>query len=39
MESLGKFNSKEIEERILAWWEKENIYRDIKAKEPKETEE
>ncbi len=36
MESLGKFNSKEIEERILAWWTEEQIYQQIKAKEPQD---
>ncbi len=33
---LGKFESKVIEEKILDWWEKENIYRDIKKNEPTE---
>ena len=33
---LGKFESKVIEEKILDWWERENIYRDIKNNEPKD---
>ena len=36
METLGKFNSKEIEERILAWGKDEKIYEAIKAQEPQE---
>ncbi|MCP4764038.1 MAG: isoleucine--tRNA ligase [archaeon] len=34
MLSLGKFDSKAIEERILEWWEKEKLYEEIKKAEP-----
>ena len=32
---LEKFNSKEIEEKILEFWESEKIYEEIKKNEPK----
>ncbi len=35
MKTLGKFDSKEIEERIIKWWETEKIYDLIKKAEPK----
>ena len=34
MLSLGKFDSKAIEERILEWWENEKLYEAIKKAEP-----
>ena len=36
MKQLPKFNSKEIEERILDWWKTEKIYEAIKKNEPKD---
>ncbi|MHA1112742.1 MAG: class I tRNA ligase family protein, partial [Promethearchaeota archaeon] len=34
MQNLGKLDSLKIEERILNWWEDENIYELVKAQEP-----
>ena len=36
MKPLGKFDSVQIEEKILDWWDKENIYDLVKAAEPKD---
>ncbi len=35
MKTLGKFDSNEIEERIIKWWDTENTYDLIKKAEPK----
>jgi isoleucyl-tRNA synthetase len=35
MKTLGKFDSLEIEERIIKWWETEKTYNLIKKAEPK----
>ncbi|MBD3352156.1 MAG: isoleucine--tRNA ligase [Candidatus Lokiarchaeota archaeon] len=36
MKELPEFDSRAIEERILDWWEKEKIYKEIKKAEPKD---
>jgi isoleucyl-tRNA synthetase len=36
MKSIEKFSSRDIEERVLDWWEKEKIYELIKKSEPKD---
>jgi len=34
MQNLGKLDSLQLEERILKWWEDENIYELVKLQEP-----